>query len=122
MPQCEFRKQDGKRCRANALRDAALCISHNPAAADVKRAAVRKGGRNRRTRRRAPKVAAALSIRTIDDVKHLLFRTLEELRKGALDADVARSIGYLAGVATKVGETVELARRGADIEAAASAG
>ncbi len=96
------------------MRGTTLCISHNPAAAETKRAAVRKGGRNRRTPQRAPKAAKAPSVRTIDDVQSLVFRTLEELRNGTLDAGVARSIGYLAGIAAKIVETVELTRRVSD--------
>lgn len=111
MAQCEYRKQDGKRCRAKAMRGVRLCVSHNPAAAKLKRAAARKGGRNRRVPKRATRPAKAIAVRTIDDVGGLLFKTLEELRNGVLDADLARSIGYLAGVTAKVVETVDLGRR-----------
>ena len=102
------------------MRGAGLCISHNPAAAKAKRAAVRKVGRNRRTPKRATKPERTVTVETMDDVQRLLFRTLEELRNGKLDADMARSVGYLAGVAAKVVETVELARRVTEIEASAS--
>ena len=111
MPQCEFHKQDGERCRAKAMRGARFCFSHNPAAAKRKRAAVKKGGQNRRVPKRATCPRQPAKVSTIDDVGQLLFRTLEELRNGVLDADLARSIGYIAGVAAKVYETVELDRR-----------
>ena len=111
MPQCEFHKQDGERCRAKAMRGVGLCVSHNPAAAKLKRAAASKGGRNRKVPKRASRPAKAVVVRTIDDVGGLLFKTLEELRNGVLDADLARSIGYLAGVTAKVVETVDLGRR-----------
>ena len=111
MPQCEYRKQDGKQCRAKAMRGVGLCVSHNPAAAKLKRAAASKGGRNRKVSKRASRPAKSIVVSTIEDVGELLFRTLEELRNGVLDADLARSIGYLAGVTAKVVETVDLRRR-----------
>ena len=116
MPQCEFRKQDGKRCRAKAMHGVGLCVSHNPAAAKLKLAAASKGGRNRRVPKRASRPAKPIAVRTIEDVGGLLFRTLEELRNGVLDADLARSIGYLAGVTAKVVETIDLGRRVAALE------
>ena len=103
------------------MRGAGLCISHNPAAAKAKRAAVRKGGRNRRTPKRAAKPDRTVTVQTMDDVQRLLFRTLEELRNGKLDADMARSIGYLAGVTAKVVETAELSLRVEKVEAAVAA-
>ena len=111
MPQCEYIKQDGQRCRAMAMRGAALCISHNPAAASLKRRATQKGGRNRRARRVAERPPKPVRIRNIKDVRTLLFRSLADLRNGEVDADIARSIGYLAGVTAKVVETVDLEQR-----------
>jgi len=111
MAQCEFVKQNGEQCKAKALRGATLCISHNPGAVELKRAATRKGGRNRRTPRRSPKPDKPITVRKIEDVSTLLFRTLEELRNGQIDSDVARSIAYLAGVTAKVFESVELEYR-----------
>ena len=95
-----------------------MCISHNPAAAKLKRAAVRKGGRNRRTPKRATRPKNTVTVQTMDDVQKLLFRTLEELRGGKLEADMARSIGYLAGVTAKVVETADLVQRVEKVEAA----
>ncbi len=55
-----------------------------------------------------PSPERVVTVQTMDDVQRLLFRTLEELRNGKLDADMARSIGYLAGVTAKVVETADL--------------
>jgi len=98
------------------MRGTELCISHNPAATDLKRAAVTKGGRNRRSVSRAPQPAERAAVATISDVQGLLFRTLEELRNGVLDAELARAVGYIAGVATKVYEAVALERRVTKLE------
>ena len=111
MPQCQFDKQNGQRCRAKAMRGETLCISHNPSAAGLKRRAAQKGGRNRRLRSPAKPPAKPVKIRNIKDVRTLLFRSLEDLRNGGIDADTARSIGYLAGVAAKIVETVDLEER-----------
>ena len=116
MPQCKFRKQDGKRCRAHAMHTAKFCISHNPKAKELKKAATAKGGRNRRTFNRAAKPSKNTAVRCIEDVKALLFQTLEDLRNGTLNTDLARAVGYLAGVTAKVVETVQLEKRIDDLE------
>ena len=116
MSQCKFRKQDGKRCRAHAMRTAKFCISHNPKAVELKKAATAKGGRNRKTFNRAAKPSKNTAVRCIEDVKALLFQTLEDLRNGTLDTDLARAVGYLAGVTAKVVETVQLEERVDNIE------
>ena len=108
MPQCKYRKQDGNRCRAHAMRKAKFCISHNPKARELKRAATAKGGRNRKTLNRAPKPPEAVAIRNIGDVRDMLLRTLEDLRNGRVDSDLARAVGYLAGVTAKIIETADL--------------
>ena len=116
MPQCKYRKQDGNRCRAHAMRKVKFCISHNPKAVELKKAATAKGGRNRRTFNRAAKPPKKAAVRSIEDVKALLFQTLEDLRNGTLDTDLARAVGYLAGVTAKVVETVQLEERVDNIE------
>lgn len=93
------------------MRGFEFCFSHNPKADARKRAAVAKGGRNRRRSTRAATPSKTASVKTIEDVQHLVFQSLEELRNGLLDGEFARSIGYLAGVTTKVFEAVEMERR-----------
>ena len=92
------------------------CFSHNPAAAAAKKSAVTKGGRNRYSRVTARTPEKPCSAKSVDELPSLLFRTLCDLRNGNLDAGVARSIGYLAGVVTRVVETVELSQRVQSIE------
>ena len=116
MPQCQFDKQDGKRCRARAMRGAGLCFSHNPAAGESKRAAVRKGGKNRRVPKLASAPAQLVHLRTIQDVQELLFRTLGDLRNGAIDVEIARTLGYVAGVTAKLVESVDFDRRIRELE------
>ena len=119
MPQCKFHKQNGQTCQAHAMRGSGFCFSHNPKARARKRAAVAKGGRNRRRPTKAAAPSTKASVKTIEDVQHLLFQSLEELRNGVLDGEFARSIGCLAGVATKVFESVEMERRVKKLESGA---
>lgn len=93
------------------MRGQPYCFSHNPATKRAKKKAVAKGGRNRRTPSRASPPQDEASITSIQDVRDLLFRTLAEVRNGKLDAVLARTIGYIAGVAAKVTETAELDQR-----------
>lgn len=97
------------------MRRARLCFSHNPAASGLKREAVRKGGRNRRVPQRALPPEVATSINSVQDVQALLYRVLADTREGKLDADLARTLGYVAGVAAKVAETADLERRVAEL-------
>jgi hypothetical protein len=90
---------------------AKLCISHNPKAATLKKEAIRKGGLNRRTPRRAARALNETAIRSVQDVQRLLYRVLADTRDGKLDADIARTLGYVAGVSAKVAETADLEAR-----------
>jgi len=111
MAQCEFHKQDDSACSAKAMRGAKYCFSHNPAAAARKRAAVTKGGKNRRTAHKVNQPPAATAINSVTDVQTLMFKTLADFRNGLIDDTAAKTIGYLGGVAVKVAETVGLAQR-----------
>ena len=99
------------------MRGSKYCFTHNPAAAKAKKAAVAKGGRNRRTPARATRPAAVVRIKGIADVQSLLYRSLEELRNGLIEAEIARAVGYLSGVAAKLHEAIELEERVAQLEA-----
>lgn len=74
----------------------------------MKKEAACKGGRNRRTPRRASPAVNTTSIKSVQDVHELLYRVLGDTRDGKLDADLARTLGYVAGVAAKVAETADL--------------
>lgn len=98
------------------MRGAKFCFSHNPAAKKNKREASQRGGRNRRIPKRATRPKKIVRVESISDVQQLLFRTLAELRNGDLDAELARTVGYVSGIATKVAEAVELEQRMREIE------
>ena len=98
------------------MRGAKYCVSHNPDAADLKRLASQKGGRNRRIAKRASKPDRRIQVQSVADVQHLLFQTLAELRNGVVDAEIARTVGYLSGIAVRVAEAVELESRVTQLE------
>lgn len=91
------------------MKGARFCFSHNPEAAARKRAAVAKGGRNRRVPELAPAGREPVKIESVNDLQRVLFTTMAAVCNGRLDANVARTIGYLAGMAAKVTEVVDLA-------------
>ena len=82
----------------------------------MKKAAVAKGGRNRSTPKRLCTPTSRVKVAEINDVQALLFRTLQELRNGEIDAEMARAVGYVAGVTTKVHEAIGLEQRVHELE------
>lgn len=111
MPQCKFHKQDGVPCGARAMRGAAFCFSHNPNAAAKKREAVAKGGRNRRTPKKAPLPPKSVAVASVFDIEKMIFQTVADYRNGLIEESSAKTVAYLCGVAVKVAETVGLAER-----------
>jgi len=111
MAQCEYRKQDGSRCRAHAITGTALCVSHNPEAAESKRLGSQKGGRNRRAIQRVEQPSELVCIDSMQSVQRLLWNTLADVRNGSVDPAVGRTIGYLAVVAIRVSEAAEFEDR-----------
>ena len=99
---CQFRKEDGKRCGANAQPANGLCVFHDPARESEGRRARRAGGITR------SRLATVLPPDTPDhplgnttDVSTLLSDSINRLRRGQLDPRVANSMGYLASVLLK---------------------
>jgi hypothetical protein len=96
---CQFRKKNGQRCGANTQIGRETCVFHDPAKAEDGRRARRAGGITR------SRLAAVLPRHTPDhplaratDVSMLLADSINQLRRGELDARVANAIGYLASV------------------------
>jgi hypothetical protein len=92
---CQFRRDDGTRCGANAQSGKHLCVFHDPAKAAAGRRAGRLINRSR--------AAAILPSETPDnplsspqDVSLLLGESINQVRRGQLDPRVANAVGYLA--------------------------
>lgn len=90
---CHKAKQDGSRCRANALSNGKFCSLHS----DSRKAAElgSKGGR-RRAIFRSENLKPLPAPKTAADVRDLLGLAMVELRGGELDPRIAGSICCLA--------------------------
>ena len=105
-PTCQAVRKDGSPCRAPALPDSALCWSHDPRQAEAAARARAEGGakasrlrslEGKRRRLDSPRALAGFLSTLIHDAL-----------EGKVDADLARTVGYLAAVQVKA---VELAQR-----------
>jgi hypothetical protein len=119
---CQFRKEDGKRCGANAQPANGLCVFHDPARAGDGHRARQAGGVHR------SHSAAVLPSDTPDhplgdtnQVSVLLADSINRLRRGQLDPRVANSMGYLTSVLLRSLEQGPIEERLAKIEATLAA-
>jgi hypothetical protein len=95
------------------------CYFHDPAAAAERVESRRKGGRERS--QRATTVAAEdpdPPLTSLANVSALLADTICRVRKGTLDAKLANTVGYLAGILIRSIEGGEMEHRLAVLEAA----
>ena len=117
---CQATNRDGTPCRMKPSADG-FCFQHSPARADERAAACRRGGLARaRAIARATLNAAeigALALRTPEELRELLARTIGHTLTGKLDTRIAATVGTLAGVLLKAQESGELAERLAALEA-----
>ncbi len=84
MTLCSGIKADGGRCRAQAMRNSAWCIGHDPDQAEARRRRASKGGK--RGGRGRPQAE-------LSDIK----RRLSDLADDVLEGKVARSSAAVAG-------------------------
>jgi hypothetical protein len=116
---CQAPRKDGSVCRACPLPGSALCWSHDPTRAEAAREARSKGARKANTLRllrgRRPRLDRPGAMTKF--LATLMLDTLE----GRVEADIARSVGYLANVQRAYIEQAELERRLAALEQQAAA-
>ena len=95
---CEGKRKDGRPCRVAALPGSRYCLFHDPAQAETRRRAQRKGGTNR-SRRAAvlPAEAPDAPLKTVPDVVSFLALTANRVCRGELDAKVGNCVGVLCG-------------------------
>jgi hypothetical protein len=115
--QCVAARADGSPCRARPLPGKDRCAFHDP---DMKarRDAGRVAGGRARAKKAAvlPEGAPDAKLGTIAEVAELLGLTINQLRKGQLDAKLANAVGYLAGVLVTAIKQGDLERRIEEIE------
>lgn len=117
MAKCQFRRENGSRCGANAQPANGLCIFHDPERATDGCRARRAGGLNR------SRPAAVLApdtpdhpLRNTKDVAALLGDSINRLRRGELDPRVANAMGYVASVLLRALEQGPIEERLAHLE------
>ena len=106
--QCTYKKTNGIRCGANAMKNSKYCFTHNPKTKDKHALAVVKGGQmSRRDRLSLDPVTA----KTPNDVVNLLQETINGIRSGEVPPNIANTIGYLCGHLLKAIESSDLDKR-----------
>lgn len=108
---CVQIKANGEECQANAMDNCDYCVMHNPnITAETKKEIQRKGGENRAIMV-GEVVGEEVRIESTKDVVKLMENTINRVRQGRLDARVANTIGYLAGITLKALEQEDIAER-----------
>ena len=86
-PRCAFVKTDGSQCAAYATDGATLCINHNPNMAEVKQAAVAKGG-NAVKRPALP----PLKLTSYHDIQPAVETIIHEVREARMSSSEANTL------------------------------
>ena len=114
---CQFRKEDGSKCNADAQTGKEICVFHDP----EQSVTVRRGRRAGGIKRSRP--ATVLSTDTPDvslnssmEVSALLTDSINQLRRGDLDPRVANGVGYLASVLLRSLEQGQMEKRLSELE------
>jgi hypothetical protein len=112
--------ENGKTLAAGNVRpERPFCAFHDPELASRRAAGRRAGGRKRaRGVVVLPMDGADLPLRNIGDVVELLAASVNQVRKGQLDAKVANAVGYLASVLLRALTEADVEQRLAALEAA----
>ena len=118
---CEGRNKRGEPCGATVLRGSAYCWTHDPTKSKERLAARSKGGRARHGRKLAAGQAEGVTIKTAADVLAIVEMAVNDALGLENSVSRSRTLGYLAGVATKVLELAELEERVALLEGSAYA-
>ena len=107
--QCKAKKTDGTQCGGYAMAGSDYCFSHNPKTVDRHREAARAGGRVGKSITPGPD-SDEIRIGSSEDLLTATVQTINEVRRGEIDAKTANCVGYLLNVAGKALEAVELRR------------
>ena len=112
---CEAIKDNGKRCRANAIGNSEYCYQHSPdVSEDDKKDARARGGKNSAIKIDEP--LPEREIRSSDDIVKLLEETINLVRGAKLQIKIANCVGFLSGHILRAVETGELEKRLQELE------
>lgn len=106
--QCAHTKPNGEPCRGYAITGSRFCFAHDPAQAEKRTDARRRGGSAGMPE---PLPESELTIRSMSDVLELIETTINDVRAGRVDTKTANTVGYLANVAVKVIQQTDLEAR-----------
>jgi hypothetical protein len=113
---CGTPKADGTPCGAKVMNGGKFCFFHDPETTQERKAAQSRGGK----RRRAPVLpadAADIVLDNQDDVDKFLIVTMNDVRKGRLGTDEARTLCSLLGIRQRIRASRDIEKRLAAIEA-----
>lgn len=96
MSQCQKKRSDGSRCKANALRGERYCFWHSRKTQKQRDTARKKGGHNRQ-RKVLSGDTKDLPLKSSSDVATFLERTIHQTIKGQLDCKISNAVGFLCG-------------------------
>jgi hypothetical protein len=115
---CKHQNKDGTPCRTPARPGKSCCWVHDPDLAANRAEGRRRGGRARsRPAAVLPADTPDLPLKTTADVRAFLGVTINQVRRGELDAKVGNCLGMLAGVLSRAIEGGEMEQRMAAVEA-----
>jgi hypothetical protein len=114
---CASASLEGQRCRARRTANSQFCFFHAPEEAAKRAAAQRAGGLKNR-----PAVLSGdtpdLQLASLQDITSLIAETINQTRRGEIDAKVANAVGYLASLLLKAIEKVQLEEQMVTLERA----
>lgn len=105
---CSNVHSSGKACGGFAVAGSAYCFAHDPASAEQRHAARRRGGR---AGRGATVPESDVPVRSLADVVALVETTINDVRAGRVDVKIANAIGVLANVGIRAIERSDLEAR-----------
>lgn len=110
---CAFCKTDGTTCRATAQATSDYCFFHDPEKAVQRKEARKRGGKRNRQAAVQPLPGAAedLPLASVADVVALLAQTVNQVRKGQMDAKTGNCLAVLSGCLLRALEGNELAKQ-----------
>jgi len=118
IQQCQKKKENNKPCQATPMNNSLFCFFHDPATTVERKAAQRAGGIERsKICTVLPLDIEDMPLKTVRDVVSLLATTINQVRKGQIDARISNAVGYLSGILLKGLEQSDTEKRLASMEA-----
>ena len=124
---CKFVKEDGLTCKAYPLTNSDFCLAHDnrPEEAKIRKEACKAAGLSQKilfpevVEGKLPVITKPINIKRARDIKRAIIRTLQEIRFGALDIEVGRTLLFGLNVLVGCIKQIELLERIEKLEKAA---